>query len=442
MVSFLQSYSEHRFHLRELHTDIGTEVIAGLTIFATMGYVLAVVPRMMAEAGLPQGAVLTALVLMIFLTTVAMGLYTNRPFVLAPGMGSVAIFSITLVQLQHVSIGIASAIVFLSGILFILVTLLGVREAIVLVIPRGIKISISAGVGMFLAVIGMRNAKLLAANSQKVALSFGDLTQPAVVLAAMTFVILLVLETRKVRGAALISIVAGTVLGIPLGLTHLPQSIFSVPDGIGPVFMQFDLFGALDVKYLPYLFVFFLPDFFSSFGTAIGIGGKAGFLDENGDLPHIDKVFQIDSIAATIGSFFTIPVLITYLESGAGVEAGGRTGLTGITTACAFLLILAVTPIALMIPAAATAPILIYVGVSMMSGMRNLDYNDICEYFPAFLCIAFTAFTFNIANGISAAFIAYVIMKVAAGRMMELNKGHYLLALLLAYYFYAMAGMK
>lgn len=442
MFSFLQSYSEHRFHLRELHTDIGTEVIAGLTIFATMGYVLAVVPRMMAEAGLPQGAVLTALVLMIFLTTVAMGLYTNRPFVLAPGMGSVAIFSITLVQLQHVSIGIASAIVFLSGVLFILVTLLGVREAIILVIPRGIKISISAGVGMFLAVIGMRNAKLLAANSQKVALSFGDLTQPAVVLAVMTFVILLVLETRKVRGAALISIVAGTVLGIPLGLTHLPQSIFSVPDGIGPVFMQFDLFGALDVKYLPYLFVFFLPDFFSSFGTAIGIGGKAGFLDENGDLPHIDKVFQIDSIAATIGSFFTIPVLITYLESGAGVEAGGRTGLTGITTACAFLLILAVTPIALMIPATATAPILIYVGVSMMSGMRNLDYNDICDYFPAFLCIAFTAFTFNIANGISVAFIAYVIMKVAAGRMMELNKGHYLLALLLAYYFYAMAGMK
>lgn len=442
MFSFLQSYSEQRFHLRELHTDIGTEVIAGLTIFATMGYVLAVVPRMMAEAGLPQGAVLTALVLMIFLTTVAMGLYTNRPFVLAPGMGSVAIFSITLVQLQHVSIGIASAIVFLSGVLFILVTLLGVREAIILVIPRGIKISISAGVGMFLAVIGMRNAKLLAANSQKVALSFGDLTQPAVVLAAMTFVILLVLETRKVRGAALISIVAGTVLGIPLGLTHLPQSIFSVPDGIGTVFMQFDLFGALDVKYLPYLFVFFLPDFFSSFGTAIGIGGKAGFLDENGDLPHIDKVFQVDSIAATIGSFFTIPVLITYLESGAGVEAGGRTGLTGITTACAFLLILAVTPIALMIPAAATAPILIYVGVSMMSGMRNLDYNDICDYFPAFLCIAFTAFTFNIANGISVAFIAYVIMKVAAGRMMELNKGHYLLALLLAYYFYAMAGMK
>lgn len=442
MFSFLQSYSEQRFHLRELHTDIGTEVIAGLTIFATMGYVLAVVPRMMAETGLPQGAVLTALVLMIFLTTVAMGLYTNRPFVLAPGMGSVAIFSITLVQLQHVSIGIASAIVFLSGVLFILVTLLGVREAIILVIPRGIKISISAGVGMFLAVIGMRNAKLLAANSQKVALSFGDLTQPAVVLAAMTFVILLVLETRKVRGAALISIVAGTVLGIPLGLTHLPQSIFSVPDGIGPVFMQFDLFGALDVKYLPYLFVFFLPDFFSSFGTAIGIGGKAGFLDENGDLPHIDKVFQVDSIAATIGSFFTIPVLITYLESGAGVEAGGRTGLTGITTACAFLLILAVTPIALMIPAAATAPILIYVGVSMMSGMRNLDYNDICDYFPAFLCIAFTAFTFNIANGISVAFIAYVIMKVAAGRMMELNKGHCLLALLLAYYFYAMAGMK
>ncbi len=153
-------------------------------------------------------------------------------------------------------------------------------------------------------------------------------------------------------------------------------------------------------------------------------------------------MFQVDSVAATLGSFFTIPVLITYLESGAGVEAGGRTGLTAITTAVMFLLILAVTPLALMIPAAATAPVLVYVGVSMMGGMKNLDYTDLCEYIPAFLCIAFTAFTFNIANGISVAFIAYVIMKIASGRASELNKGHYLLALLLAYYFYAIAGVK
>lgn len=442
MNAWISDACEKQFHLSRFHSSVSTEVIAGLTTFATMGYVLAVVPHMMGEAGLPGGAVLTAMVLMIFLTTMAMGLYTNRPFVLAPGMGSVAIFSITLVQLQHVSVSIASAIVFLSGILFILVTVLGIRKAIVMVIPKGIKISISAGVGMFLAVIGLRNAKLLAANAKKVALSFGDLTQPVVILAMITFIILLALQARRVKGAALISIIAGTVIGIPMGITKIPATLFTMPDSLAPVFFNFDLFGALDVKYLPYLFVFFLPDFFSSFGTAIGIGSKAGFLDKNGDLPDIDKVFQVDSVAATLGSFFTIPVLITYLESGAGVEAGGRTGLTAITTAVMFLLILAVTPLALMIPAAATAPVLVYVGVSMMGGMKNLDYTDLCEYIPAFLCIAFTAFTFNIANGISVAFIAYVIMKIASGRASELNKGHYLLALLLAYYFYAIAGVK
>ena len=442
MNAWINNVCERRFHLSRFHSSVSTEIIAGLTTFATMGYVLAVVPHMMGEAGLPGGAVLTAMVLMIFLTTMAMGLYTNRPFVLAPGMGSVAIFSITLVQLQHVSVSIASAIVFLSGILFILVTVLGIRKAIVMVIPKGIKISISAGVGMFLAVIGLRNAKLLAANAKKVALSFGDLTQPVVILAMITFIILLALQARRVKGAALISIIAGTIIGIPMGITKIPATLFTMPDSLAPVFFNFDLFGALDVKYLPYLFVFFLPDFFSSFGTAIGIGGKAGFLDKNADLPDIDKVFQVDSVAATLGSFFTIPVLITYLESGAGVEAGGRTGLTAITTAIMFLLILAVTPLALMIPAAATAPVLVYVGVSMMGGMRNLDYTDMCEYIPAFLCIAFTAFTFNIANGISVAFIAYVIMKVASGRASELNKGHFLLALLLAYYFYAIAGVK
>ena len=434
MNSFLEERFERQFRLQEHHSSVSTEILAGLTTFATMGYVLAVVPHMMGEAGVPQGAMLTGMVLMIFLTSMAMGLYTNRPFALAPGMGSVAIFSITMVQLQNVPIGVASAIVFLSGVLFIIVTVLGIRKLIVMTIPRSIKISISAGVGIFLAVIGMRNAKLLAVNAKKVALSFGDLTQPVV--------ILLVLTARRVRGAALISILAGTVIGIPMGLTQIPESIVRMPDSIAPIFFNFDLMGALDLQSLPFLFAFFLPDFFSSFGTAIGIGGKAGFLDENGDLPGLDKVFHVDSIAATVGSFFTIPVLITYLESGAGVEAGGRTGLTACTTATAFLLILAVTPLALMIPAAATAPVLIYVGVSMMAGMRNLDYTDIAEYIPAFLCIAFTAYTFNIANGISVAFIAFVLMKIAAGRMNELHKGHYLLALLLAYYFYAIAGVK
>lgn len=433
---------ERQFKLKENGTTVSTEIIAGITTFATMAYILAVVPRMIGEAGLPAAQILTAMVIMVFVTTMAMALYTNRPFALAPGMGSVAIFSITLIQLQKVPVEIACGILFWSGILFVAVTVLGIREFITNIIPKGIKISISAGVGLFLCVLGLRNAKIISANAQKTALSFGDLTQPVVIVAVIGFVLLLALEARRIKGSAIITIVVATLIGIPLGVTKLPASIFSMPAGMGDVMFRFDIWGAFDLKYLPFLFAFFLPDFFSSLGTALGVGGKAGFLDKDGNLPGLDKVFMVDSIAATLGSMFTIPVLLTYLESGAGVDAGGRTGLTAATTATAFLLVLFVTPIALMIPAAATAAILVYVGMSMLSGMRNLDYNDIAEYIPAFLCIALTVFTFNIGNGISAAFIAYVIMKTAAGRAKELLVGHYILALVLCYYFYSLAAIK
>lgn len=433
---------DHQFKLKENGTNISTEIIAGITTFATMAYSLAVVPKLMGEAGLPTGQVLTAMALMVFFTTVAMGLYTNRPFALAPGMGSVAIFSITLIQLQKVPVEIACGIVFLSGLLFVIVTVFGIRDFITTIIPRGVKISISAGVGLFICVLGLRNAKIIAANAQKTALSFANLAQPVVILAVIGFVILLILEARKVRGSALITILLTTIIGIPMGVTKMPAAYFGMPAGISDVVFRFDIMGALDLKYVPFLFAFFLPDFFSSLGTALGVGSKAGFLDKNGDLPGLNRVFLVDSIAATVGSLFAIPVLITYLESGAGVEAGGRTGLTAVTTAIAFLLVLFISPLALMIPAAATAPILVYVGISMLSGLRNLDYTDITEYIPAFLCIALTVFTFNIGNGIAAAFIAYVIMKLAAGRFKELVSGHYLLGLVLAYYFYSLTSLK
>lgn len=441
MINLISKVLDKKFNLHSNGTNVSTEIIAGLTTFATMAYVLAVVPKMMGEAGLPTGPILTAMVLMIFLSSTAMGLYANRPFVLGPGIGSVAIFSITLIQLEHVSLGIACSLIFLSGLLFFLVTVFGIREIIVKIIPHGIKFSISASVGLFITVIGMRNAKIIAANAQKAALSFGDITQPAVLLAAVGFVILLILQARKIKGAALICIILTTALGIPFGITKLPQTIFSLPGGFNEIFFHFDLIGALNLKYVPFLFVFFLPDFFSSLGTAIGIGSKAGFLDKNGDFPHLNKVFYVDSVSAAIASLFSIPVMVTYLESGAGVEAGGRTGLTAITSAIAFLLFLLFTPLAIMIPSAATTPILVYVGVSMMSGMKNLNYGDAAEYIPAFLCVAFTAFTFNIANGISIAFISFVILKLAAGRLKELNIGHYLLALMFIGYLFAISAV-
>ena len=442
MTRWLTQSLERKFKLAENGTDVLTELLAGITTFATMAYVLAVVPKLMGEAGLPAAAVLTAMVLMVFVTTVAMGLFTNRPFALAPGMGSVAIFSITMVQVQKIPVEVACGILLMSGLLFLLVTVLGIRDLIVRVVPKGIKISISAGVGLFLCVLGLRNAKIIAASTEKTALAFGNLSQPMVILAAISFIILLVLEARKVRGSALITIVAATLIGIPMGVTRIPASFLAWPSSIMPMVFRFDLVGAFKLSYLPFLFAFFLPDFFSSLGTALGVAGKAGFLDENGDLPGLHRVFLVDSLAATLGSLFTIPVLITYLESGSGVGVGGRTGLTAIITALAFLAMLFCAPLALMIPAAATAAILVYVGISMLGGMRNLDYLDPTETIPAFLCIALTVFTFNIGNGIAAAFIAYVIMKMATKKFNELSYGHYSLGLVLMYYFYSLGSMK
>lgn len=435
----LTSHLSKRFRLQQNGTDVKTEIIAGLTTFATMAYTLAVIPKIMHEAGLPTGPVLTAMVLMIFLASAAMGLYTNRPFALAPGLGSVAIFSITLVQGQKIPWEVAAGIVFISGLAFIIVTVLGVRDLIVKIIPKSIKISISAGVGLFICLLGFRNAKIIVANASKNSLDFGNLTNPLVILAVIGFVILLILEARKVRGSALIAILLTTLIGIPLGITKIPAAMFCFPAGISEITFKLRILDALDIKYLPYFFAFFIPDFFSSLGTALGVGGKAGFLDEKGNLPEIDKVFHVDSLAATVGSFFSIPILLTYLESASGVEAGGRTGLTAVTTAVLFLLTLFITPIALMIPAAATAPILILVGMSMLMGMRNIDYTDITEYLPAFLCIALTIFTFNVGNGISAALITFVILKIASGRGNELHFGHYPLCFVLLYYFYALA---
>lgn len=432
-------YLEKRFALKENGTDVKTELIAGLTTFATMAYTLAIIPKIMHEAGLPTGAVLTAMVLMIFLATMAMGIYTNRPFALAPGLGSVAIFSVTLVQGQKIPWEVASGIVFISGLVFVLVTVFGIRDLIVKIIPKGIKVSISAGVGLFICLLGFRNAKIIVANASKNTLDFGNLINPIVILSVIGFVILLILEARKVRGGVLLAIIFTTLIGIPMGITKLPASIFSLPSSIGDITFKLDILGALDIKYIPYFFAFFIPDFFSSLGTALGVGSKAGFLDEKGNLPEINKVFQVDSVAATLASVCSIPVLVTYLESASGVEAGGRTGLTAITTAILFLLTLVITPIALMIPVAATAPVLILVGMSMLMGMRNIDYTDITEYLPAFLSIALTIFTFNVGNGISAALIAFVILKVASGRGKELQMAHYLLCAVLIYYFYTVA---
>ena len=395
----MKKWLEKQFQLSSYGTNVKTELLAGLTTFVTMAYVLATVPSLLGNAGLDRNVMFTAMILLIILTTCAMAFYTNRPFALAPGLGSVGIVA-SMISNEGISAPVAAGVIFWSGVLFILISFLGLREAVVRTIPVSLKQAVSAGIGLFIALLGAKNCGLIVADADKNNLAFGDLASPSVIVA---------------------------VIGIPFGVTELPSSPFSLPAGIGSQFMNIDFIGALDFAYIPFLIALFIPDFFSTFGTVLGVGAKAGYLDEDGNLPGIDKCFKVDAIATSFGALFGMPSMTTYLESSAGVEAGGKTGLTVIFTSIFFALSLFLSPLALIIPSAATGPILIFIGINMLSSMSKIHYEDLTEAVPAFICIAFTIFANNIANGICAAIPAYFIMKIAAGKVKELSPVMYIM---------------
>ena len=394
---------EKQFKLSEFHTNVKTELLAGITTFVTMAYVLATVPNILSGAGFDKHVMLTVMVLLIILTSCAMALYTNRPFALAPGLGSVGIVA-SMISNEGISAPVAAGVIFWSGVLFILISFLG----------------------------------LIIANADKNNLAFGELTSPSVLVAVIGFFLLLVIKVRNVPGGMILAILITTVIGIPFGVTKLPESIFSLPANIGEQFLNIDFIGALDFAYIPFLIALFVPDFFSTFGTVLGVGATAGYLDENGNLPGIDKCFKVDAIATSFGALFGMPSMTTYLESSAGVEAGGKTGLTVIFTSICFGLALFLAPLALIIPSAATSPVLIFIGINMLSGMRNIDYSDITEYIPAFICVTFTIFANNIANGICVALPAYLLMKIAAGKMKKIEPVMYVLVAVCLLYFYTL----
>lgn len=430
-MSRFQSLCEKRFHLAQNQTNLHTEVLAGLTTFATMSYVLATIPNMLSNAGLPKGAVLTALILMIMVCSSAMALYTNRPFCLAPGLSSVAILS--AVDTTGMTLEIAFGVIFIEGVIFVLITFIGLRRIVVNAIPTSVKISISAGIGLFIALIGLKSGGIIVASSSN-ALVLGDLTTPNALLFMIGFVVLLFLEARSFRGSMIVSILIVTLLGIPLGVTTVPDSMFLLPASVEPVVLRIDIAGALNVKYFPWLFAFFVPDFFGTMGIMLGIGNRAGWLDENGNMPDIEKCFKVDSLSTVAGSLFCMPVMTTYLESVSGVEDGGRTGLTSIVTSVLFGLMLLFTPLALMIPSVATGPVLAYIGMQMLGSMKNINYEDKTEYIPAFMAVAMTIFTNSIATGLSLSVISYVFLKLAAGRAKDIHVAMYGLCIFLIYY--------
>lgn len=433
----MKNWLEKQFKLSEYHTNVKTELLAGLTTFVTMAYVLATVPNLLGNAGLDKHVMLTVMVLLIILTSCAMALYTNRPFALAPGLGSVGIVA-SMIANEGISAPITAGVIFWSGVLFILISFLGLREAVVRVIPVSLKHAVSAGIGLFIALLGAKNCALIVANADKNNLAFGDLKSPSVIVAVIGFIILLVIKTRNVPGGMILTILLTTIIGIPFGVTSLPDSPVSLPANIGEQFMRIDFLGALNFAYIPFLIALFVPDFFSTFGTVLGVGAKAGYLDKDGNLPGIDKCFKVDAVATSFGALFGMPSMTTYLESSAGVEAGGKTGLTVVFTSIFFALSLFLAPLALIIPSAATGPVLIFIGINMLSGMRNVKYEDITEAVPAFVCVTFTIFANNIANGICVALPVYLIMKIAAGKIKEISPVMYVLVAVCLLYFYTL----
>ena len=428
---------DRRFRLSERGTTPRTEIIAGATTFLAAAYLLVVIPSILASGGLDRAAVTTTTIMVFVAATLFMAFYANLPFIVGPGIGGSVIVATTLVLSEGVKWQIGIAIAFWSGVLFVILTLLGLREVVTRMVPVQIKLALSASIGLFIAVLGFRNAGLVLANAKTNAMMLGDFTAPGALVALIGLAIAILLHARKVPGSILWAILGATAIGIPLGVTKLPSSLLSLPHDIAPVTWQLDFLGALSPVFIPYLFAFFAAEFFSTMGTTLAVGGKAGLLDAHGNMPDINRPFVVDSIAATIGPLFGVPALI---ESAAGVEAGGRTGLTAVAAAMLFLLALVFVPVALMIPAQATAPALILIGLSMFSGLKKVDLEDFTDGLPAILMVLLTVLSNSFGTGIAGGLLAYVLIKLLAGKGRDVSLGMYVLALPLTYYFWSVVS--
>ncbi|WP_027467394.1 NCS2 family permease [Deefgea rivuli] len=410
---------ESFFKLKEHGTDVRTEVIAGLTTFLTMAYIVFVNPSILALTGMDFNAVFVATCLAAALGTAIMALVANYPIALAPGMGLNAYFTFTVVQGMGVPWQTALGAVFISGIIFLVVSLFKVREAIVNAIPYSLKLAISAGVGMFLAIIALKNAGVVVASPATL-VTLGNIHAPQTLLAILGFFMIVAMEYRKIHGSIIISILTITLLSIALGLSEF-KGVFSMPPSMAPTFMQMDLAGALNAGLLGVIFVFFFVDLFDTTGTLIGVSHRAGLLDKDGKLPRLKKALLADSVAITAGAAMGTSSTTAYIESAAGTAVGGRTGLTALVVSLLFLAALWFSPLAATVPAYATAPALCYVAVLMARGLAEIEWDDLTESAPAVMTAFAMPFTFSIADGIAFGFISYTVIKLLAGRYKDLS---------------------
>lgn len=449
---------EKLFHLRENNTNVKTELLAGLTSFMTMAYILAVNPSILSAAGMDHGAVFTATAVASFIGTLCMALFANYPFALAPGMGLNAYFAYTVVLGMGYSWQIALTAVLAEGLIFIILSLLNIREAIFDAIPFNLKKAVSVGIGLFIAFIGLQNAKIVIGSSTLIGLfsldgynqTLNGLTATAqdagitVLLAIIGIIITTALVVKNVKGNILFGILITWLLGIicqfagwyvpnpALGFYDLLPDFsngISIPS-LSPIFFKFSLDGISILNFAVIVFSFLFVDLFDTIGTLVGVATKADMLDENGKLPRIKGALMADAVGTTFGAVLGTSTVSTYVESASGVTEGGRTGLTALTTAVLFLIALPLSPIFLAIPSFATAPALIIVGFYMIGAVTEINFADAAEGVPAFICIAAMPFFYSISEGISMGIISYVLINLIAGRKNKLNPMLYILAVL------------
>ncbi|MBO6068597.1 MAG: NCS2 family permease [Bacteroidales bacterium] len=414
---------------------VRTEIVAGITTFLTMAYILAVNPSIFGALDMPRGSVFTATALAALVGTLVMALYAKKPFALAPGMGLNAFFVFTVCLGMGHSWQFALTAVFIEGILFIILTLTKVRSWILNAIPLSLKHAIGAGIGLYIAFIGLQNSGIIA-NNDSTLVALGDITHGTALLAMIGIAITGALVILKVKGAILLGILVTTIIGLVIkdpatgaAITSF-NGVVSAPDSIAPIFCKFEWGSILSLDMLAVVFTFLFIDMFDTMGTLIGVSQKAGMVDEKGNVDGIDKMFMADSIATVAGACFGTSTTTTYVESASGVGAGGRTGLTAFTAAVCFALALFLSPLFLAIPSAATAPALVIVGVMMMTPIVKIDWEDFSESIPAFICVLLMPVAYSISDGILLGVISYVVINACAGKFKKISPTMWVLAAL------------
>lgn len=417
-------------------TKVRTEIIAGITTFLTMAYILAVNTNILSACGMDRGAVFTATVLSSALATLLMAVYAKLPFALAPGMGLNAFFAYTVCITMGFSWQFALTAVLIEGIIFILLTVTNLREKIIDAIPLTLKHAIGAGIGLFIAFLGLQNAGIIV-NNDTTLVGLGDLTRGSALLGMIGLLLSAFLLIKKVPGALLIGIVVSTLIGIPMGVTRM-EGVISVPPSIKPVFFQFQWEHIFTKEMVIVVFTFLFVDIFNTLGTLVGVANKAGMLDSNGKIPRVKQAFMVDAIGTAAGACLGTSTITTYVESAAGVVEGGRSGLTAFVTAVCFLLALFFAPFFLAVPGSATAPALILVGLMMMTSVKEIDFNEYSESVPAFVCIAIMPLAYSIAEGIVLGHLCYVLLNLSCGKYKKLTIGMYVLAAIFLLKFFIM----